>query len=74
MTETKNNPWKSGLVFLGLGIIGLILSPILIPVLIIRWFLYKDPHIECNKGNHVYETATPTNGFTHRCKNCGLLS
>ena len=72
----KNNPWKSGLLYLAIGIVVIILSPILIPILICLYIriVCKDPHTECNKGNHVYEKTSPTKGFTHRCKNCGLLN
>lgn len=56
----------------------IILSPFLLPalLLVLLWLCLfsKDPHIECEKGNHKYELVTDVKGYNHRCKACGLLN
>jgi ABC-type sugar transport system permease subunit len=53
----------------------IILSPFLLPALLVvllwLWLFSKDPHIECEKGNHKYELISDVN--VYRCKSCGLL-
>jgi hypothetical protein len=60
--EMRPIDWKlfiSGLV-IGFG------AFVILAVISYQYLTYKDPHIECNKGNHKWED--------NRCKNCGLLN
>jgi hypothetical protein len=58
-------------------VLVIIFSPILVPILLvilaILWLFYKDPHIECEKGNHKFESIVNNKDFSRRCKACGLL-
>ena len=58
-------------------LLAIIFSPILLPIFLLAliwlWLFAKDPHIECEKGNHKYENIESDRGFSKRCKACGIL-